>query len=186
MTQTEAQSTDLSPSRQGNRRTPLSILVVEDNECDAGLAVAGLEDAAAGVSVTIVRDGPAALNYLRAGNRGGDDQIPGLVLLGVNTPGTAGLATLSALKADQQLRRIPVIVLTASSAEREIDLGYELGAVAILAKPMALTAHRDLLRAINGFWIHHVLPRATPGAIPAQNRRSPVAQGTAHQLVVAA
>jgi CheY-like chemotaxis protein len=185
MTQTEAPSPFLPP-RPRNRRTPLSILVVEDNECDAGLAVAGLEDPTTGVSVTVLRDGPAALNYLRAGNREGNEQLPGLVLLGVNAPGTAGLATLSALKADQQLRRIPVIVLTASSAEREIDLGYELGAVAILAKPMALTAHRELLRTINGFWINHVLPRAMPGEIPAQTRRPPVAQAPPDQLVAVA
>jgi CheY-like chemotaxis protein len=135
---------------------PASVLIVEDNRADADLAVAGLEEAAAGAVVQVVGDGRAALDYLRAD----DARRPDVVLLDLNLPGMGGLETLAVLKSDDELRRIPVVVLTTSKSPRDVDGSYELGAAAVLTKPMRLAAQRELLRAVACLWLDPaVLPQ---------------------------
>ena len=78
------------------------------------------------------------------------------MLLDLNLPGASGLETLARLKADDALRRIPVIVLTTSKSQDEIDRCYEFGAAAVLNKPLRLHEYRDMLSAFERFWLGHV------------------------------
>jgi CheY-like chemotaxis protein len=82
--------------------------------------------------------------------------LPDLVLLDLNLPGYNGLETLAELKADPELRCIPVIILTTSKSQDEINRCYELGAAAVLNKPLRLRDHREMLDAFDRFWFGHV------------------------------
>jgi CheY-like chemotaxis protein len=142
------------------REEPASILVVEDNKADADLVVDELMEAAAGVTVEVIGDGRAALKYLRDGHGRNGARRPDLVLLDLNLPGLGGFETLAELKSDDQLRSVPVVVLTTSKSQREVNRGYELGAAAVLNKPMRLADYRELLRAVACLWLEHaMLPR---------------------------
>ena len=88
--------------------------------------------------------------------------LPAVVLLDLNLPGFSGLQTLAELKGDPALRRVPVVVLTTSKSQSEVDRCYELGAAAVLNKPLRLREYREMLRAFERFWLGHVrLPERT-------------------------
>jgi CheY-like chemotaxis protein len=136
---------------------PVSVLIVEDNSSDAELAVDGLADASASTVVHVVGDGIAALDYLRDGHRRDGVRRPDLVVLDLNLPRMGGLETLGELKGDEELRDVPVIVLTTSKSQREINGCYHSGAAAVLNKPMRLSDYRQMLNALQQFWLEHVL-----------------------------
>jgi chemotaxis family two-component system response regulator Rcp1 len=130
-----------------------TILVVEDNEADASLVVDALDDAPAAPRLIVARSGRDALARLRDAD---PTARPDLLLLDLNLPGFSGLATLTELKADPELRAIPVVVLTTSKSEDEITSCYALGAAAVLNKPLRLREYRDMLGAFERFWLGHV------------------------------
>jgi CheY-like chemotaxis protein len=139
-------------------RKPISILVVEDNLADAELLIDGLRAKSNEVRVHHLRDGTEALAFLHAHNKA--DELPDLVLMDLNLPRLSGLDALGVLRADATLRRIPVLILTTSKSQREINRSYELGAAAVLNKPMRLADHREMIDAIDAFWLRQVkLPR---------------------------
>jgi CheY-like chemotaxis protein len=130
-----------------------TILVVEDNAADAALIAEALEDSPSAPRLLIARNGHDALARLR---NAGAASRPHLLLLDLNLPGFSGLQVLAELKADSELRRMPVLVLTTSKSQDEIDRCYELGAAAVLNKPLRLRDHRDMVRAVELFWLGHV------------------------------
>ena len=130
-----------------------TILVVEDNAADAGLVREALEDAPAVPVLLIATSGREALARLRDPAA---RPLPDVVLLDLNLPGYSGLETLAAIKADAALRRLAVIVLTTSKSQHEIDRCYELGAAAVLNKPLRLREYREMLAAFERFWLGHV------------------------------
>ena len=139
-------------------RKPVSVLVVEDNIADAELVIEGLRTASTEVEVHHARDGGDALEYLQARTR--TDELPDLVIMDLNLPRIGGLQTLEQLRGDTSLCRIPVLILTTSKSQREINLSYELGAAAVLNKPMRLAEHREMMAALDAFWLRQVkLPR---------------------------
>jgi chemotaxis family two-component system response regulator Rcp1 len=133
-----------------SRRT---ILLVEDNAADAALAVEALGRTASAPRVVLARSGLLALEGLR---EPAADPRPDVVLLDLNLPGFDGLATLGALKSDPRLRRIPVVILTTSKSQDEIDRCYELGAAAVLNKPLRLRDYRAMIDAFERFWLCQV------------------------------
>jgi len=130
-----------------------TILVVEDNEADAGLVVDALDGAPDAPRLLIAKSGREALARLRS--READDR-PDLLLLDLNLPGFSGLATLAEIKTDPELRAIPVIVLTTSKSQDEINSCYELGAAAVLNKPLRLREYRAMFSAFERFWLGYV------------------------------
>jgi two-component system response regulator len=131
----------------------MTVMLVEDNRADAELVIEGLIDAAPALAVEAVGDGRQALDQLRSVR---DGELPDLILLDLNLPRFTGLETLAEIKADDKLRRIPVVVLTTSKSQREINGSYELGAAAVLNKPMRLAEHRAMIEALVGFWVGQV------------------------------
>ena len=137
-----------------------SVLVVEDNRADAELVLDGFAAAPQPVEVKLAGDGHAALEFLRTPGPDGRRPEVDLILLDLNLPRTGGLDTLAALKSDDELRAIPVLVVTTSKSEREIRSSYELGAAAVLNKPMRLAEHRRMMSTLLEFWLDLVrLPR---------------------------
>jgi len=130
-----------------------SILVIEDNAADAALVVDALGETPAAPVVRLARGGREALAWLRGRT---DGEPPDIILLDLNLPGLSGLETLAELKADPVLRRIPVLVLTTSKSQDEINGCYERGAAAVLNKPLRLRDYRALVGALERFWLGHV------------------------------
>ncbi len=132
------------------RQVPLrKILLVEDSLADVELTLEALSGATVPNDVTVVRDGAAAMANLRAPT----NDRPDLVILDLNLPRMTGHEVLVAMRADEALRRIPVVVLTTSSAESQVDRSYDLGANCFLTKPVDIDQFVTTVQAIDDFWL---------------------------------
>jgi chemotaxis family two-component system response regulator Rcp1 len=127
----------------------MRILLVEDSLADVELTLDALKDAKVANDVTVVRDGAAALAYLRSA----DVASPDLVILDLNLPRLSGQEVLAVMKADESLRRIPVAVLTTSSAESDVAKTYDLGANCFLTKPVDIDQFIHVVQSIDDFWL---------------------------------
>lgn len=130
----------------------IQVLLIEDNPGDADLIRETLESDRLQLNLTVVTDGPAALAFLAREAPYTAAPRPDLVLLDLNLPKLDGAEVLAAMKARDDVRHIPVVVLTSSDAERDIVQSYRLGASCYLTKPLDFSAFRDIVRAIEGFW----------------------------------
>ena len=141
----------------------IDILMVEDNPGDVELAREALETGKLHNRLHVVDDGVKAMAFLRRQDPYGDAPRPDLVLLDLNLPRKDGREVLAEVKADDDLKRIPVVVLTSSQAESDVLKSYNLHANAYVAKPLNLTAFLQVFQAIQNFWLSIViLPPAGP------------------------
>jgi len=129
------------------------ILLVEDNEGDIELTREAFESAKFQNTLNIVVDGDEALDYLYKRNGQEDAKTPDIILLDLNLPGTDGKEVLTIIKSDPVLKAIPVIILTSSSAEKDIVESYGLHANCYLVKPVSATHFTDMIKHIENFWI---------------------------------
>jgi len=146
--------------------SPLSgvqILLVEDSAGDVSLTREALRDAKVHNELHVVGDGIEALAYLRGEGKYVGAATPDLVLLDLNLPRKDGREVLEEMKADDDLKRIPVVVLTTSSSEADIYESYQLHANAFVTKPVAYTDFLAAVRQLEGFWLEIVqLPDGKP------------------------
>jgi len=142
----------------------IEILLVEDNPGDARLAVEALKDGKFANRLTVVEDGTSALNYLRREGNYREAELPDLVLLDLNLPGKDGREVLREMKADPELRRIPVVILTTSSAEADVLKSYNLYANCYIVKPVDLAQFVTVVRGIEDFWLSIVKLPTRPEA----------------------
>lgn len=143
----------------GGRR---HVLLVDDNPNDLELAMEVLGEAQAGTEVVTASGGPEAMAYL--GTHRGRCERPSLVLLDLNMPQLDGLGVLDAIRADAALHDIPVVMLTTSSAQADIQACYRRGANGYLVKPPDLLGFAETLKATLAFWLglnQIVHPQAT-------------------------
>ena len=134
-------------------RRPVSVLVVEDNESDAELVADGLGGVHGPVDLRVVKDGREALEHLRRAGPEDPDDRPDLVLLDLNLPRKDGREVLAEVKADPALSEIPVIVLTTSSAPRDIEFAYRHHANSYVRKPLGMDRLVEAAAAIRDFWM---------------------------------
>ena len=132
---------------------PARVLLVEDNEADVRLTREALREAGENVRLSSVADGDQALAFLRREEGFAEAPRPDLVLLDLNLPRKNGLEVLQEMRADEALAHIPVIVLTSSAAQSDVEAAYTRGANAFVVKPLELDAFMDLIGAIRGFWL---------------------------------
>jgi CheY-like chemotaxis protein len=132
---------------------PIEILLVEDDPGDVLMAREALEEGKVANRLAVVNDGEEAMAYLRAEGANADRVRPDLVLLDLNLPRKNGLEVLEELRADPSLAAIPVIVLTSSGAQQDVEACYAGGANAFVVKPLELDAFMDLIGAIHRFWL---------------------------------
>jgi len=133
--------------------SPIKILLVEDNPADVRLTIEALKEGKITNSLAVVRDGVEALDYLhRRGAHAGAPR-PDLVLLDLNLPKKDGREVLAEIKEDEDLKRIPVVVLTTSKAEEDIVRSYNLHANCFITKPVDLEAFIGVVRSIEDFWL---------------------------------
>jgi len=135
-----------------NRTRPAEILVVEDNPGDADLIVEFLGDGGRS-RVWVARDGEQAMDFMHRQNGFAQAPRPDLVLLDLNIPREDGRQVLAEIKADPELQEIPVVVLTSSAAEQDVDTCYRLHANCYVAKPGELVRYEAVVKAIEEFWL---------------------------------
>jgi len=137
---------------------PFRILLVEDNPNDIEITRRALEKGQVKNELTIARDGQEALDIL-FGSRS-KTSLPGLILLDLNLPRVDGREVLSRIKGDPELRRIPVIVLTTSADERDIQGCYRIGANSYIKKPVDMEGFLRAVQRLKDYWFEVViLPR---------------------------
>ena len=130
----------------------IEILLVEDNPGDARLTLEALKDAKISNRIMIARDGVEALAILRREGPHAGAARPDLILLDLNLPRMDGRELLREIKVDAAFRRIPVVVLTTSSAEEDIISSYDLHANCYITKPVDLEQFTRVTKAIDEFW----------------------------------
>ena len=128
------------------------ILLVEDNPGDARLAQEALKEGQMASRLKVVVDGVEAMSFLRREGTYAGAPRPNLVLLDLNLPRKDGRQVLAEMKADPELRRIPVVVLTTSQAEQDIMRSYDLHANCYITKPVDLDRFITVVRSIEEYW----------------------------------
>jgi len=137
---------------QRNAAETFDILLVEDNPGDARLAQEALKEGRMTSRLKVVVDGVEAMAYLRREGAYADVPRPDLVLLDLNLPRKDGRQVLAEMKADSELRRIPVVVLTTSQAGQDILRSYDLHANCYITKPVDLDRFISVIRSIEEYW----------------------------------
>jgi CheY-like chemotaxis protein len=137
---------------RGTAVRSLQILVVDDDDADALMISEALAQADAPASVERVVDGREALDYLRREGRFAEAARPDLILLDLNMPRMDGRETLAAIKTDDELKAIPVVILTTSGATPDIVASYQQRANAYVTKPFGLEDFETTVRQINQFY----------------------------------
>lgn len=131
----------------------INILLVEDNPADAELTRLAMDDVKMINSLHIVSDGIAAMDFLHRRGAFGNAPRPDLILLDLNLPRKDGREVLGEIKAHEELKTIPIVILTSSSAEEDILRTYKLHANAYISKPVDLDQFIRVVRSIEEFWI---------------------------------
>ena len=140
---------------------PVEILLAEDNPGDVMLTKKALKRGKLANNLHVVTDGVEALDYLRQNGEYEDVPRPDLILLDLNMPRKDGQDVLKELKDDDELRTIPVVVLTSSESEEDIAKSYELNANAYLTKPVDFDGFIEIVNRLENFWFKVVkLPEA--------------------------
>jgi len=135
------------------RINPIEILLVEDNPGDVRLEVEALKEAKILNHLSVVKDGAEAMEFLRRKGKFADVEKPDLILLDLNLPKKDGREVLAEIKADVDLKRIPVVVLTISRDEADVLTSYNLHANAYIIKPLDLEQFINAVRKIEDFWL---------------------------------
>jgi chemotaxis family two-component system response regulator Rcp1 len=144
----------------GTKGRPVEVLLVEDNPGDIRLTQEAFKEGRVYVNLTVACDGVEAMQILRGTGPDGAKRKPDLILLDLNLPKKTGREVLVEIKADDELRRIPVIVMTTSKAEQDIYRAYNLNANCYITKPVELEEFLNVVRSIEDFWLTIVtLPR---------------------------
>ena len=139
---------------------PIEILLVEDNLGDVRLTQEVLNDGKVRNNMSVVKDGMDAVSFLQQTGEYADAPRPDIILLDLNLPKKDGREVLAEIKADPDLKNIPVVVLTTSSAEQDIFKAYDLHANCYITKPVDLDQFIKVIRSIEDFWLTIVkLPR---------------------------
>lgn len=148
------------------RGAPITILMADDDEEDRALARDALQDARLANGMRFAVDGQDLLDYLRRdgfyANPAVDAPRPGIILLDLNMPKKDGREALVELKADPDLRQIPIVVLTTSKDEEDVWRSYDLGVNSFITKPVTFAGLVEVMRAWTHYWVEIVdLPVGT-------------------------
>ena len=135
------------------------ILVVEDSPADFFATERGLRRAGLANPIVHAKSGEQAVDYLMGSGQyaGQGEQKPCIVLLDINLPGLNGGEVLERIRADERLRSIPVIMLTTSSDERDVQMAYRLGANSYIQKPVDLDGFMAALQRLKDYWFELVI-----------------------------
>ncbi len=135
------------------------LVMVDDDEDDCFLVEAALYEAYLKCDFRCVQDGPEMLDYLNRRGRYQDPESaprPDLILLDLNLPGMNGRVVLQKLKSDERFRTIPIIILTTSNMEEDVDFCYNMGANTYIVKETSFSGLRSILKILKDYWMDTV------------------------------
>ena len=138
---------------------PITILMADDDPDDRLMTREAFDESRLGNELRFVEDGEELMDYLKRRGRYADPAAsprPGLILLDLNMPRKDGREALREIKADPELRRIRVIIMTTSKAEEDIHRIYDLSAASYIAKPVTFDALVDVVRTLGKYWLEIV------------------------------
>ncbi len=155
-----------------NEGRAIEILLVEDSPSDAELTIEALRDAKVRNRLSTVEDGVQAMQFLRRQGQYAHAPVPDLILLDLNLPRKDGREVLAELKADEDLKLIPVVVLTTSRAEQDVLRAYRSHANCYITKPVDFKLFLEVVRCIESFWLFVVTlpPKTTNGLVALKDR----------------
>jgi chemotaxis family two-component system response regulator Rcp1 len=136
-----------------NRTGTIDVLLVEDSPGDVRLTREAFREANGSIRLHVASDGVEAMAYLNREGIHADAPRPELILLDLNLPRLDGREVLALIKANDDLKTIPTVILTTSDAEADIVTSYQLQANCYLSKPVQLDAFEALVGSINDFWL---------------------------------
>ncbi len=131
---------------------PVNILIVEDNRADVRLIEEAFKEGKLYIDLNVAEDGVEAMSYLRKEGIYKDANSPDIILLDLNMPRKNGYEVLEEIKLDNDLRRIPVIIMTISKAEEDVLKSYNLHANAYIVKPVELSQFTETIKSLEDFW----------------------------------
>ena len=129
----------------------VEILLVEDNPADIRLTKEAIQESKIANNLSIVKDGVEALNFLKNKGKYSNVTRPDLILLDLNLPKLNGFEVLEQIKQDEELKRIPVVVLTISDNDQDLLKAYDLYANCYVNKPMDITEFYKIVKSIGNF-----------------------------------
>lgn len=132
---------------------PIHILLVEDNEGDIFLVTEALEEGKIINKISVAKDGKEAIDFVEKKGKYQNAERPDLILLDVNLPKKNGHEVLEHIKSQKNLKQIPVIMLTTSSAEKDISMSYKNHANCYITKPVDVENFLKVVHSIENFWI---------------------------------
>ncbi|MGO9587543.1 MAG: response regulator [Limisphaerales bacterium] len=155
-----------------NEGRAIELLLVEDSPSDAELTIEALRDAKVRNRLSTVEDGVQAMQFLRRQGQYAHAPVPDLILLDLNLPRKDGREVLAELKADEDLKLIPVVVLTTSRAEQDVLRAYRSHANCYITKPVDFKQFLEVVRCIESFWLFVVTlpPKTTNGLVALKDR----------------
>ncbi len=138
----------------------IHILLVEDNEGDIFLITEALEEGKIVNKISVTKDGKEAIDFLEKKGKYKNEETPDLILLDVNLPKKNGHEVLEYIKTSENLKQIPVIMLTTSSSDKDVLLSYKNHANCFITKPLDVNNFLTIVSSIESFWINIVkLPK---------------------------
>ncbi len=132
---------------------PIEILLIEDNPADVRLTEEAVSEGTVPCNLTVAWDSEMAMRILRNENQYSNNPRPDLIFLDLNLPKQDGRQTLEEIKTDPQLKRIPVVILTTSSAETDILQSYDLHANCYIIKPVDFDEFTRIIKLVEQFWL---------------------------------
>jgi CheY-like chemotaxis protein len=142
----------------------IEVLLVEDSPGDVRLTREALKDTKVQINLQVVSDGSAAMSYLRREMKFSQAPRPDLILLDLNLPKKDGRAVLREIKESDAFKTIPVVILTTSASQADIDRSYELHANCYITKPVNLQGFVKVVQSIDNFWLSVVKLPSDAGA----------------------
>jgi CheY-like chemotaxis protein len=130
----------------------IHIMLVEDNEGDVLLTKEALEETNLNLTLSVLNDGKEAVDFLEKTGKYVDRQLPDLLLLDINLPKKNGFEVLKFVKGNEHLKHIPVVMLSTSSSQRDIDLTYNNYANCFITKPSEVNEFIGAISALVNFW----------------------------------
>ena len=134
---------------------PFRVLLVEDNPDDEKMTLRALKQAEV-QDVYVARDGAEALDYLFAKGTYATrnaSEVPQVILLDLNLPKVSGLEVLRQIRGDERTKLLPVVILTSSNEDRDLNRGYALGANSYIVKPVDFTQFSEAVRQLGLYWL---------------------------------